>query len=54
MDGISAITKKLENTLEIIMDHFHDTDLRLEDLQNQIEELKNGTTAALDEGDTGG
>lgn len=49
MDGIALLTKKLENTLEIIMDHFHDTDQRIEDLQDQIEELKNGTTTVVDE-----
>lgn len=49
MDGdIALMTTKLENTLEIIMDHFHDTDQRIEELENQIEELKNGTKADVD------
>ena len=51
MDGdIALLTKKLENTLEIIMDHFHDTDQRIEELENQIEELKNGIANAVHQG----
>lgn len=46
MDGIiekfDRLDNKLEMTLEILLDHIRDQEERLEQLEDTIEELKNG------------
>jgi flagellar capping protein FliD len=47
MDGkleeeLKSMSKKLETTLEIIMEHFRETEDRMEAMEDTIEELKNG------------
>ena len=46
MDRIDNLTKRLETTLEIIMEHFKETEERIEELLDRIEELEDasGTT----------
>lgn len=36
--------KKLEATIEIIMEHLRDTETRLEEMEKRIEELTNGSS----------
>jgi chaperonin cofactor prefoldin len=47
MDGIKleedlkGMSRRLETTIEIIMEHFRETEERIEDLEDKIEELIN-------------
>lgn len=41
-DELKSMSRRLETTLEIIMEHFRETEDRMEDLETQLEELKNG------------
>lgn len=43
-DEIKAMSRKLDTTLEIIMEHFRETEDRIEELEDTIEELKNALT----------
>tara|TARA_B110000977_G_scaffold62982_1_gene85598 strand:- start:2433 stop:2573 length:141 start_codon:yes stop_codon:yes gene_type:complete len=45
MDGITVeeLNHKLETTLEIVMEHFVEMEERMEDLETDIEDLRNGT-----------
>ena len=45
MDGITVeeVNHKLETTLEIVMEHFVEMEERMEDLETDIEDLRNGT-----------
>lgn len=47
MDRIDNLTKRLETTLEIVMEHFKETEERIEELLDRIEELEDasGTTS---------
>ncbi len=40
---LKSMAHRLEVTLEIIMEHFRETEDRIEELENAIEELKSGT-----------
>jgi len=47
MDGkleaeLNRLNKKLETTLEIVLDYFQDTEDKIEELEETIEELRNG------------
>ena len=39
-DELKSMSRRLETTLEIIMEHFRETEDRMEDLETQLEELK--------------
>ena len=39
-DELKSMSRRLETTLEIIMAHFRETEDRMEDLETQLEELK--------------
>lgn len=39
---LKSMSRRLETTLEIIMEHFRETEDRLEEIEEQLEELKNG------------
>jgi uncharacterized membrane-anchored protein YhcB (DUF1043 family) len=39
---IDGISNRLEITLEIIMEHFRETEDRMEEMADKIEELQNG------------
>ena len=49
MDDYSILQKKLESALEIIMEHFHETEERIEALETKIEELSSGVFQDVDE-----
>lgn len=38
---LKSMSRRLETTLEIIMEHFKETEDRMEDLEDKIEELQN-------------
>jgi ferritin-like metal-binding protein YciE len=40
---LKSMAHRLEVTLEIIMEHFRETEDRIEELEDAIEELKSGT-----------
>jgi len=40
-DEIKRLNKKLESTLEIVLDYFRDTEEKIEELEEKIEDLKN-------------
>jgi chaperonin cofactor prefoldin len=48
MDGINfekelkGMSNRLETTIEIIMEHFRETEERIEELEDKLEELTNG------------
>lgn len=39
-DKLKNMSERLETTLEIIMEHFRETEDRIEELEDTIEELK--------------
>ena len=41
-DDLNNMRRRLETTLDIIMEHFEDTEDRLEGFEDDIEELRNG------------
>jgi DNA repair exonuclease SbcCD ATPase subunit len=41
-EEIKSMSRRLETTLEIIMEHFRETEDRLEELEDKIEELSSG------------
>ena len=41
MDRIDELERRLETVLEIIMDHFNQTDDRLQELEDEIEDIRN-------------
>lgn len=41
-DDVKNMRRRLETTLDIIMEHFEDTEDRLESFGDDIEELRNG------------
>lgn len=41
-DDLKNMRRRLETTLDIIMEHFEDTEDRLEGFQDDIEELRDG------------
>ena len=41
-DDLNNMRRRLETTLDIIMEHFEDTEDRLEQFGDDIEELRNG------------
>ena len=43
-EEIDRLNKKLESTLEIVLDYFQDTEEKIEELEKIIEELRNGVS----------
>lgn len=41
-EAFADLTRKLENTLEIVMEHFHEQEERMAELEAEVERLKNG------------
>lgn len=41
-DDLKNMRRRLETTLDIIMEHFEDTEDRLEEFGDELEELRNG------------
>ena len=48
---IQLLTKKLESALEIIMDHFHDSEERMDAIEDRISTVENanGTSKTISE-----
>ena len=42
MEKVEILEKRLESALEIIMEHFHDTEERMEEVERKVEELGRG------------
>ena len=43
-EEIDRLNKKLESNLEIVLDYFQDTEEKIEELEEIIEELRNGVS----------
>ena len=49
MDKLAILEQKLETALDIIMEHFHENEERMEELEARLEKLERGVLQDVEE-----